>query len=206
MIKLLSACVISSTLIGCASVTGTTGQSVSVETLSKSGVNVSGASCELSNSKGKFFVNTPGTVPIRRSNDDMSVVCRKDGIEPGIATVVSETKGMMFGNILLGGGIGALVDHNTGAAYEYPSLIQVMMGTTTKIEAPKPKQDDSAATTQSPQTPQANQSAQLAPQQASNSPSSSIADRLSSLNELKSKGLITQKDYDSKKAELLKSM
>jgi hypothetical protein len=164
---------------------------------------MSGASCELSNSKGKFFVNTPGTVPIRRSNDDMNVVCRKDGIEPGIAVVVSETKGMMFGNILLGGGIGALVDHNTGAAYEYPSLIQVMMGTTTKIEAPKPKEGDSAATLQAPQ---ANQSAQLAPQQASNSPSSSLADRLTSLNELKSKGLITQKDYDSKKAELLKSM
>jgi hypothetical protein len=203
MIKLLSVCVISSTLIGCASVTGTTGQSVSVETLSKSGVSVSGASCELINSKGKYFVNTPGTVPIRRSNDDMSVVCRKDGIEPGIATVVSETKGMMFGNILLGGGIGALVDHNTGAAYEYPSLIQVMMGTTTKIEAPKPKQDDSVATTQAPQ---ANQSAQLAPQQVSSSPTPSITDRLTSLNELKAKGLITQKDYDLKKAELLKSM
>lgn len=206
MIKLLSASVISSTLIGCASVTGTTGQSVSVETLSKSGVNVSGASCELINSKGKYFVNTPGTVPIRRSNDDMSVVCRKDGIEPGLATVVSETKGMMFGNILLGGGIGAIVDHNTGAAYEYPTLIQVMMGTTTKIEAPKPKESDSAATTQTPQTPQTNQSSQLVPQQASNSPSSSLADRLTMLNDLKSKGLITQKDYDSKKAELLKSM
>jgi hypothetical protein len=205
MIKLLSACVISSTLIGCASVTGTTGQSVSVETLSKSGVNVSGASCELSNSKGKFFVNTPGTVPIRRSNDDMNVVCRKDGIEPGIAVVVSETKGMMFGNILLGGGIGALVDHNTGAAYEYPSLIQVMMGTTTKIEAPKPKEGDTAATLQAPQ---ANQSSQLspAPQQVKSSSSPSITDRLTSLNELKAKGFITQKDYDLKKAELLKEM
>lgn len=202
MIKLFSACVISSTLIGCASVTGTTGQSVSVETLSKSGVNVIGASCELSNSKGKFFVNTPGTVPIRRSNDDMSVVCRKDGVEPGIATVTSETKGAMFGNILLGGGIGAIVDHNTGAAYEYPSLIQVMMGTTTKIEAPKPKQDDSSSTTPTPQT---NQQAQIAPQ-TRGTQSKSIADRLTSLNELKAKGFITQVDYDKKKAEILKEM
>jgi len=34
----------------------------------------------------------------------------------------------MFGNILLGGGIGAVVDHNNGSAYEYPSFIQVTMG------------------------------------------------------------------------------
>jgi membrane protease subunit (stomatin/prohibitin family) len=78
-----------------------------------------------------------------------------------------------------------------------------MMGTTTKIEASKTKQDDSAAITQAPQ---ANQSAQLAPQQVKSSSTPSITDRLTSLNELKAKGLITQKDYDLKKAELLKGM
>jgi hypothetical protein len=43
----------------------------------------------------------------------------------------------MFGNIIFGGGIGALVDHNSGAAYEYPSLIQILMGKTTRVEPPK---------------------------------------------------------------------
>lgn len=111
---------------GCASVTGTTGQSVSVETryLDKP---VAGASCELSNNKGKWFVATPGSVQIRRSNDDLIVICNKDGLGPGNAAVASETKGSMFGNILLGGGIGAIVDHNSGAAYEYPTIIQVML-------------------------------------------------------------------------------
>jgi len=119
-------------LSGCASVTGTTGQSVSVETRQQA-QQVSGASCELSNSKGKWFVTTPGSVQIRRSNDELIVICTKEGFEPGRANVASETKGSMFGNILLGGGIGAIVDHNSGAAYEYPTLIQIMMGAISAI-------------------------------------------------------------------------
>jgi len=35
---------------------------------------------------------------------------------------------MAFGNIIFGGVIGAGVDISTGAAYDYPSLITVMMG------------------------------------------------------------------------------
>jgi hypothetical protein len=118
---------------GCASVTGTTGQSVSVETRSQA-TQVSGADCELANSKGKWFVTTPGSVSIRRSNDELVVICKKDGFEPGRTAITSDTKGAMFGNIILGGGIGAIVDHNTGAAYEYPTLIQVMLKAMEKIK------------------------------------------------------------------------
>jgi len=113
-------------LSGCASITGTTGQSVSVETRSSEGV-VSGAQCEMANSKGKWYVQTPGSTQIRRSNDDLIVTCQKDGFEPGTQSVESVTKGSMWGNIVFGGGIGAVVDHNSGAAYEYPTLIQVVI-------------------------------------------------------------------------------
>jgi hypothetical protein len=44
----------------------------------------------------------------------------------------------MFGNIILGGGIGAIIDHNNGSAYEYPAFIQVIMGVFSKLETPKP--------------------------------------------------------------------
>lgn len=43
----------------------------------------------------------------------------------------------MFGNIIFGGGIGAVIDHNTGSAYEYPTLIQVVMGMFSKVESSK---------------------------------------------------------------------
>lgn len=114
-------------LTGCASITGTTNQSVSVQTKEPTGAEVVGATCELANKKGKWFVTTPGSVGISRSNDDIQVNCTKDGYAPGRQGVVSDTKGMMFGNILFGGGIGAIVDHNTGAAYEYPASFQIVM-------------------------------------------------------------------------------
>ena len=122
---------------GCASITGSPNQSVSVQTREQTGKEVTGAACELTNSKGTWFVTTPGSVSIHRSNDDMQATCRKEGLEPGRAAIVSDTKGSMFGNILLGGGIGAIVDHNNGSAYEYPTLIQIVMGGFAKIEAPK---------------------------------------------------------------------
>ena len=114
-------------LVGCASITGTTNQNVSVQTKDSGGTALVGASCELGNKKGKWFVTTPGSVGISRSNDDIQVSCTKDGYLPGKQGVVSDTKGMMFGNIIFGGGIGAIIDHNSGAAYEYPSVIQIVM-------------------------------------------------------------------------------
>lgn len=110
---------------------------MSVQAREQGGREIAGAACELSNNKGKWFVTTPGSVMIHKSNEDMQVSCEKSGLSPGRAAVVSETKGSMFGNILLGGGIGALVDHNNGSAYEYPTFIQILMGATTKIEKPK---------------------------------------------------------------------
>lgn len=122
---------------GCASVTGSPNQSVSVQARELAGVDVVGASCELTNDEGKWFVTTPGSVSIHRSNKDLQVSCKKSGFEPGQAAVASKTKASMFGNILLGGGVGAIIDHNTGSAYEYPTVIDILMGSFTKIETTK---------------------------------------------------------------------
>ena len=103
----LSAFLAASTMIGlaggCASITGTTNQSVSIQTLEQGGREIPGAVCELSNNKGKWFITTPGSTVITRSNDDMQVLCNKAGLEPGRASVVSATKGSMWGNIVFGG-------------------------------------------------------------------------------------------------------
>jgi len=117
-----------SALSGCASIVNGQNQSVSVETLAANGQSVAGASCKLVNNKGNWFVTTPGTVTVQRSYEDMNVSCGKDGHEPGINSIKSSTKAMLAGNILFGGPIGVGVDAATGAAYDYPSLIQVMMG------------------------------------------------------------------------------
>jgi hypothetical protein len=36
--------------------------------------------------------------------------------------------GSMFGNIIFGGGIGAIIDHNKGTGYDYPDNLPVKMG------------------------------------------------------------------------------
>lgn len=115
-------------LSGCASVTGSTNQSLSVQTRSQAGGEIRGVNCELTNNKGKWFVTTPGSIMVRRSNDDLQVLCQRPGLEPGRTNVVSTTMPAMFGNILIGGIIGAVVDHSNGSAYEYPPFVQVVMG------------------------------------------------------------------------------
>ena len=131
---------------GCASMTGSSDQTISVEARSNEG-QVSGAMCELDNDKGKWFVSAPGSTRISRSNEDLIVTCKRDGLMPGIVTVESTTKGSMAGNILLGGFIGAIIDHNTGAAYQYPTLIQVMMGQTSEIRPKRPTNQTSDGST-----------------------------------------------------------
>jgi hypothetical protein len=166
-------------LSGCASITGNTSQSISVQTKEPTGAEVVGANCELTNSKGKWFVITPGTVGISRSNDNMQLLCRKDGYEPGRNGIVSDTKGMMFGNIIFGGGIGAIVDHTSGAAYEYPSIFQVIM---TKLQTVNSSNSNTAINSQP-----VSSSAVV--------PNSSIDQKLIELKNLFDKQLISNEAY-----------
>lgn len=121
---------------GCASIVSGHNQSVSVETRSKQGQAVASASCKLVNDKGTWFVTSPGSVSVRRSYEDLLVSCEKENQDPGVANVKSSTKAMAFGNIIFGGVIGAGVDVASGAAYDYPTLITVLMGEKVSIDAP----------------------------------------------------------------------
>lgn len=114
---------------GCSTITGGgTSQPISVQTINGDGSDLEGARCDMTNDEGTWFVVTPGSTTVRRSNKDLQVICRKQGVDVGSANVVSKTKGSMWGNIILGGGVGAVIDHNNGSAYEYPGLIKVFMG------------------------------------------------------------------------------
>jgi len=128
---------------GCASIVSGQNQSVSV-VAKNNGADVSGAKCQLSNDKGTWFATTPGSVTVRRSFNDLAVNCALDGMSPGLASVKSSTKGMAFGNILLGGVFGAGVDMSTGAAYDYPDIIAIEMGQTLELPV-KPAEPVKAA-------------------------------------------------------------
>jgi len=133
LVVLMSATMLGS---GCASIVSGQNQSVSVETRSKQGEAVMSANCKLSNNKGTWFVTSPGSVTVRRSYEDLLINCEKTNQEPGLASVKSSTKAMAFGNIIFGGVIGAGVDVASGAAYDYPTMITVLMGEKVTIDTP----------------------------------------------------------------------
>lgn len=121
ILGLLSITIVAGGISGCASIVSGPGQSVSVESNP-----CIAATCELHNDKCKWYVSrTPGSVTIQRSYEELAVICRKDDETSPTATFKSTTKGMAFGNILFGGIIGAGVDMGSGAAYEYPTTLQV---------------------------------------------------------------------------------
>ena len=115
-------------LTGCASITKDSNQSVKVETYSKNNTMIEGATCTAKNERGEWTAKTPGALVVHRSGQNLLVNCSKEGEAPGVATVISRANGGMFGNILFGGGIGAIIDHNKGTAYSYPDWIRVIMG------------------------------------------------------------------------------
>ncbi len=114
---------------GCSTLTGEgTAQSISVETMERaSGDRIIDARCDLSNDEGAWTVLTPGSVMVHRSNKPLSVKCQKLGYIQDYSSVDSKTKANMWGNIIIGGGIGALIDHNNGSAYEYPAVVRIPM-------------------------------------------------------------------------------
>ena len=75
-----------------------------------------------------------GNVAVRRSAEDLLVECKKDGNPDGFLRAVSRAAGGMWGNIILGGGIGAIIDHNKGTGYDYPNDLPVKMGASITID------------------------------------------------------------------------
>ena len=121
----LSIVLASLALTGCASVAGEKFQPVSIQTIHES-KEVSGIGCNLSNDAGNWFVVSPGSVMVHKSTGDMIVDCKKGNLS-GSSTLVSKSNGAVWGNILLGGGIGYIVDRNTGAGFDYPHTTTIQM-------------------------------------------------------------------------------
>lgn len=113
---------------GCASVINDVTHPMKVETKEEGGALVTGATCSLTNDYGVFPVKSGDTAQVRRSSKDLEIACKHPTNKDATATAISRANGGMFGNILLGGGIGAIIDHNKGTAYSYPVWVQLVFG------------------------------------------------------------------------------
>jgi hypothetical protein len=119
---------------GCATITSTEMQPLSLTTEAADGAQLEKASCTLRNDKGSWTLQSPGFVPVHRSAEDLLVECRKEGYADGVLRAVSRAAAGMFGNILFGGVIGAVIDHSKGTGYNYPSRLPVRMGASVVVD------------------------------------------------------------------------
>ncbi|MCY3818559.1 MAG: hypothetical protein OXH52_04225 [Gammaproteobacteria bacterium] len=105
---------------GCASITKGTTHTINVE--------VDGCGekteCTATNKKGTWIFDAPGPVTVKKSDDALALRC-VDGDEYVTRTVAPNNSGMVWGNAVFGGVIGAAVDANTDAHWEYPETVTI---------------------------------------------------------------------------------
>ena len=108
---------------GCATITKGTQQTVTVAT------DPTGALCNLTrDGKPLAVVNpTPGSIPIEKAVGEISIACKKAGYKDAAGTMASEFQAWTFGNIILGGVIGIVVDAASGAMNQYPSMVTITL-------------------------------------------------------------------------------
>ncbi len=121
-------------LSGCATITSSEMQKVALNTKTDAGQPVEKANCTLTNDKGAWKAESPGFVNVHRSADDLIVQCQKEGYSDGTLRAISRAAGGMFGNIIFGGGVGAIIDHAKGTGYNYPDDLPVVMGASTTVD------------------------------------------------------------------------
>ena len=110
-------------LSSCSSIISDSSQPFTIDT-----GEVKGATCRMTNGSGEYIMgSSPGTVTIDNACGEMQVVCKKEGYKTKSVQVDYSHKGSTVGNIILGGGVGYLVDRGTGAACKYPPSVFISM-------------------------------------------------------------------------------
>jgi len=110
-------------LAACSSIVEGTSQSISIDT------SPSDARCEFVREGQIIGVvdPTPGAVFLDKTKHNINVNCSLDGYEEARAFIKSEVAGATFGNIILGGGIGWIIDSASGADNKYQEYINVTL-------------------------------------------------------------------------------
>ena len=126
-IKYLGALALAGALSGCATLFDSDQQVVLVQTI-QDNREVAGVGCVLTNNAGRWFVTTPGRVTVQKSVGNLWVDCRKGTSSTGGDVVASKSNTVnLIGNLVTTAGIGQFVDRRSGAGYDYPDTLTVIM-------------------------------------------------------------------------------
>lgn len=121
-------------LHGCATMISESMQSVTLTVSNGQGDPVEGVECVLKNDRGSWEAESSSHIQIRRSAGDLLVECERAGMASGSLRAISRASGGMWANLLVAGGVGALVDERKGTGYNYPSDLPVVMGKSVVVD------------------------------------------------------------------------
>jgi hypothetical protein len=130
MLRMTGALIVAVTATGCATIVNETTHPMKLETAKADGTLVSDAECKLSNDYGTITGKSGNTLQVRRSSKDLDITCTLPDNQDALARAISRANAGLAGNILIGGGIGAIIDHSKGTAYTYPTWVRLVFGKT----------------------------------------------------------------------------
>ena len=120
MKALVTAVMPAAVVIGCATITRDLDQNIELTSPGCS----EPVACTFVNKKGSWTSEAPGMVSVRRSDDPLQVSCEA-GSRHWRKEISGQRGGWALANAILGGAIGAIVDANTDAHWDYPVSITV---------------------------------------------------------------------------------
>ncbi len=125
-IKHVGALALLALVAGCATISESPTQRLEVHAILDH-KEVAGVGCVISNSAGRWFVTAPGRVTVARSAGNLFVDCRKGSELAGQERFASRpNNSAMVGNVATAG-LGYLLDKKTGAGFDYPEVLTVLM-------------------------------------------------------------------------------
>ncbi len=83
------------------------------------------ATCSAKNDKGIWVFSTPSKVRVLKSSEEIVIACEGSFLGNYATTINSHPSIEMLGNILVGGGIGAVIDANNANGYKYTENISL---------------------------------------------------------------------------------
>ena len=121
--RLLSVLTVAVLLSACSSVVEGTSQEIVVNTVPE------GAECAFER-EGQIIghINqTPGGLTIDKTKHDLNIICTKEGYQEATFFNKSDVAGATVGNIILGGGIGWIIDSASGADNKYTTPVNITL-------------------------------------------------------------------------------
>jgi hypothetical protein len=122
---------------GCATMTEPRQQQLELHTILEHR-EVAGVGCVLANDAGRWFVVAPGRVTVSRSAGPLTVDCQRTGAGSARELVASRFgTDKLIGNAVISGGLGYLVDRHSGAGFDYPATLTVILQAAPAQDAPE---------------------------------------------------------------------